>query len=254
MKRTLLFPLLLLTVSSPVIAQSAPQSAAKLFAAGRWQAAADQAVLEGDYNLASTAMMRLMQCPSSEQPKGQNWQADPASKGLAYAKSALNKPNLSNEDRAEALMNAATHQGLLDIFKLNNITEVLRDARSSKAMYETAVQLMPKDALIVGTYATWHSKMASKGGIVVGATRNTTRTYVAQAMAAFNAAPDATPEQRARKAMAATQIGTALEGLNDKILLKFFEAAISLGDGGDADARCAANMARVHLGRPITTY
>ncbi|GAA5501010.1 hypothetical protein Dxin01_00741 [Deinococcus xinjiangensis] len=250
-KRNLLISLLML--STPVLAQSA-QSADQLFTAGRWQAAADQAVLEGNYNLASLAMMRLMQCPSADQPKGQNWTSDVASKSLAYARSALSKTNLSNAERAEALTNAANAQGLLSIAKGGNVTEVLREARTVKSMYETAVQLAPKDALIVGTFAVWHAKAANRGGIVLGATRNSTRAYVTQAMNNFNASPDASADQRTRKALAAVQIGTALEGLNDKNLLKFFEAAIVLGDNGDASSRCAANLARVHLGRDISTY
>lgn len=234
-----------------VLAQSANPQA--LYNAGRWAEAASAAAKVGDYALAATAVNRDLECPSPDQPKGQAWDGDRAAKGVAYAQQQLASAK-TNEERANALFNYGNLVGIQSITVIN-ISEVLRMARENKKSYEQAIALAPNDMLYAATYAVWQSKAANRGGLVLGVTRNTARSAVNRAIALFNATPDGDSTGQAEKAYAATRIGMGLEGLNDPNLKKFFEVAIKLGDGaGTPFGRCAANLARVHLGRDITNF
>lgn len=254
--------LLLLTFTLTAFAQAAtgpakatPTDAELKMYDGKWQAASDAAAASGDYELASRALHRLMECPSPAQPKGQQWNAVIAAKTVAMAQAALAQQPLDANQQRDTYLNLSA--GLvLQAADTANMADALRLVKLGKDAYDAAMNATTpaNDALVLATYAAWHLRTASRGGIIVGANRATGRTLLSQAVKAFNAAPDATEEQRTRKAWVGLRIATAFESVNDKNLLPFFEATIRLGDQAGAEGRCAANVARVHLRRPITRY
>lgn len=233
--------------------QAVSVSANTSFSQGQWMAAAQQAADDGNYLLAAEALHMQQYCPSSSQPKGQIWDAKLSAQSANYARQALQqKPTRQEALDANLLLAAMVGE---QAQTTSNVAEVLRFARDSKNLYESTAEANPNDLLAQAVLATFYGRSYNRGGIVMGITKGSAKMAVARASKLFNSAPDNTKEQRLRKGWAASYIALAYEGLNDKRLQPYFEAAMTLGEqAGDAEGRCIANLSRVHLGRPITSY
>lgn len=251
--------LAVVTLALGVNAQAGPKADA-LIDQGKWMAAADQAATEKDFITAAMAIHRLQECPNPGAPKGQVWNAKIAAQGAEYARAALAQ-NLNTQDKAEAYYNLGNLMGnqaadaTSGTMGMDSVKQAISLGRESKAAYEQAMQLSPRDALIVATTAFFHGRGYARGGIVIGAKLSDARYLTSNAAQLFNQMPDQTKEQQTRKAWAALRIAESFESLNDKNMKPFFEAAIKLGDQtGGADGRCAANVARVHTGKTVTNF
>lgn len=247
----------LLCTSSPAHASAQLDA---LWQQGKWAAAAAQAADEKDFQTAALALHRLQECPSPTQPKGESRDVKLSIQGAAYARAALN--NAQNKaDKVEAYTHLGNLVGLQSYalsqggISTTNMREGLNLARQSKAAYDAALQLDPNDPLLTSFYALWHARGYLRAGVVIGASLSEARHWLFVSQKAFNEMPEQTPAQVVNKAWVAFRIGGALESLRDTKMQPYFEAAIKLGDRvGTAEGRCAANVARIHMGRPITTF
>lgn len=183
-----------------------------------------------------------------------------ARRGYELAKLAV-KQCPAGPNAAEAYSQLGLQVGLVaNVMAMNganasNMSDLFKYSKESKAAFDKALQLDPNDTLALANLATFHAKTYRIGGVVYGATRGDAQLLVSRAAKRFNESPDATRAQQIDKGYAAVRIGTALEGLNAKKLQPYFEAAIKLGDqAGGARGLCAANLARVHLGRTVNDF
>lgn len=236
------------------LAQAA--TAIDLMDQGRWMDAANQAEKDGDYLTASLALNLQMQCPSPTQPSGQVWSKPVAQRGAALAKKALTQPGVK---KSSAYNELGSHLGLIANSMIysgdKNFSELMGYTRDSKNAYDKAVNLDANYLNAVANLATFHAKTYKIGGIVFGASRGEAQLLISRSVKMFNQAPNNTPEQQILKGMDAVRIGTAMEGVNDSRSKDIFEAALRLGEAaGGARGKCVANLARVHLNRPITSY
>lgn len=223
---------------------------------GRWMDAANQAEKEGDYLTAALALHLQMECPSPSQPSGQVWSKPLAMRGVDLAKKALNQPGL-NKSVAYNLLGA--HVGLVANSMLyagsSNIAELMKYSKDSKNAFEKAVKEDASNLNALANLAVFHAKTYRTGGIVLGATRGDAQLLISRTVKLFNQSPNATREQQIQKGKDALRIGTAMEGVGDRRNSEIFEAAIKLGEAaGGAHGKCVANVARVHLGRAVTSY
>lgn len=238
----------------PSVAQAAKVS--DLLDQGRWIDAANQAEKDGDYLTAAQALNLQMQCPSPSQPGGQVWSKPVAQRGAELAKKALTQPSVK---KAIAYNELGSHLGLIANAMLyspeKNFPELMGYTRDSKNAYDKAVSLDTTYLNATANLATFHAKTYKIGGIVFGASRGEAQLLISRSVKMFNQGPNNTPEQQILKSMDAVRIGTAMEGVNDPRSKDIFDAAIRLGEAaGGARGKCAANVARVHLGRAVTSY
>lgn len=238
-----------LTLQSSAVAASA----ADLFAQGDWAAAAEQPVQDNDPLTGALAVHRLMECPAPARPKGQVWTYKQTAQAAAFARQAL-AGKLNDADRLQAYISLADNVGN-QAQTTSNLAETLKLARDSKSAYESAVKLDSNDFLAAASLAIFYARSYFRGGVVIGVTKGEAQNLTTRAARLFNTAPDATKAQMLRKAWGAVRLGGAYEGLGDKKLVPYYEAAIKLGEAsGTPSGLCAANVARVHLGRAITKY
>lgn len=231
-------------------------SASDLMRQGRWQDAANQAVRENDFLTAATAMHRLQECPSPSQPKGQAWDQKVADQGIEYGRKAVAQ-NPRGQNAVDALIELSSSLGFQAAVppSVSNYPVILRSAKESGTTLDAAVRLNSSDLLATSTYAFWHTRAAARGGTFIGASMTQGKYWLSRGANVFNQTPDATPEQQLRKALGALRIAEAYESISDKRLTLYFEAAIKLGEqAGGAEGRCVANVARVHLNRPVTDF
>lgn len=242
---------LLSTVLLSTVALAASGDA--LLAQGQWAAAVRQATAENDLLTAAVALHFLQECPSPAQPQGEAWDSRLSGQAAGFARQLL-KGKLNRADTLQAYLTLGDTSGN-QAQVTANLIEKLRLARESRSAYESAVKFAPDDGLAQASLAVYYSLGAKNGGAVVGLTRSEAQSLTRRAALTFNQMPDGTRDQQLRKAWTAIRLGGAYEGLGDKQRLPVYEAAIKLGESSKtASGQCAANVARVHLNRPISTF
>lgn len=201
-----------------------------------------------------------MECPSASQPKGENWSLPLARRGFELAKQAL-ALNPSGQRAVETYGQLGSQVGLIantlagSGTGVANLPETIRNAKESRGYYEKALALNPQDLLSLANLAVFHAASYRRAGFLLGASKGQAQTLLGRGITQFNAAPDATPEQALAKGYAALRLGRALTELGDPRARTLNEAALKLGEqAGEARGKCVANLARLQLGKPVSSY